>query len=70
MANPSETSREELYDFLSYRELPITSEGTFIAYKGVGENMYSLHGNAETRVLQGKVNGHYQIQIILVILLK
>lgn len=62
MANPSETSREELYDFLSYQELPITSEGTFIAYKGVGENMYSLHGNAKTRVLQGKVNGHYQIQ--------
>jgi hypothetical protein len=62
MANPSETSREELYDFLSYQELPITSEGTFIAYKGVGEDMYSLHGNAETRVLQGKVNGHYQIR--------
>ena len=39
MANPSETSREELYDFLSYRELPITSEGTFIAYKGVGEDI-------------------------------
>ena len=34
MANPVEGSRESLFDFLSVQELPITENGTFIAYKG------------------------------------
>lgn len=59
-ANPSKTSREELYDFLATCTMPITEQGTFIAYKGVGSDMYSITGNKNTRVLRGEVNslGH------------
>jgi len=55
-ANPSKTSREELYDFLATGTMPITEQGTFIAYKGVGSDMYSITGNKNTRVLRGEVN--------------
>ena len=34
MKNPSNNSVEQLYTFLSYRELPLTAEGNVIAYKG------------------------------------
>lgn len=54
--NPSRNSANELYDFLGYRELPITPEGTVLAWKGVDENLWSVHGNKNTRVLQGKVD--------------
>ena len=33
--NPSCSSVNELYEFLSYKELPITEDGCFLAYKGV-----------------------------------
>lgn len=55
LANPSERAREELYRFLSFKELPITEEGNFIAYKGVNTDLTSIHGNKKTRVLEGKV---------------
>lgn len=60
MANPSERAREELYTFLSETEMPITQNGTFIAYKGLRSDMYSISGNTKTRVLKGTVNkeGH------------
>lgn len=58
--NPSERARNELYTFLASRHLPITDHGTFLAYKGVRADMYSVNGNKKTRVLSGKVNsaGH------------
>lgn len=58
--NHSERARNELYSFLASRHLPITDNGTFIAYKGVDTNMWSINGNKETRVLSGTVdkNGH------------
>lgn len=56
MANPSNNSVEQLYTFLSYRELPIKPDGDVIAYKGVEANYYSKHGNKETVVLQGVVD--------------
>lgn len=53
LANPRESSREELYTFLSVTEMPITPDGTFIAYKAVGADGYSYTGNKHTRVLNG-----------------
>lgn len=50
-----------LYDFLSYRELPLTECGCFLAYRGVQNNGWSISGNSETKVLQGKVNTLGQI---------
>lgn len=54
--NPSRTSVTELYDFLDYRELPITDDGCFIAYRGLRFDWYSKHGNLQTKVLKGKVD--------------
>jgi hypothetical protein len=59
--NPSSSSVTELYDFLSYKELPITEDGCFLAYRGLQENFYSVHGNTKTKVLKGKVNSFGQI---------
>jgi hypothetical protein len=58
--NPSRQSIEELIQFLDYKELPITEDGCFLAYKGVRDDYYSLHGNTETKVIQGTVDeeGH------------
>lgn len=54
--NPSSNSVNELINFLSYKELPITEDGHFLAYKGISHNDYSVNGNVNTRVLQGVVN--------------
>lgn len=59
--NPSRQSVEELTQFLEYKELPITEDGHFLAYKGVQDNYYSSSGNIETKVLQGSVNTAGQI---------
>lgn len=58
--NPSSKSIEELTQFLDYKELPITEDGCFLAYKGVQNDYFSSHGNTETKVLQGTVDssGH------------
>lgn len=50
----------DTFDFLSYKELPITERGTFLGYKGIRSNGYSVTGNVKTRVLQGEVDatGH------------
>lgn len=60
LENPSRASAHELYDFLGYRELPITPEGMVLAWKGVRQDDYSVVGNTKTVVLQGKVDstGH------------
>lgn len=54
--NPSSSSVNELIDFLSYKELPITEDGFFIAYRGVDTDYYSIHGNTKTKVIQGEVD--------------
>lgn len=59
--NPSYNSVRELYDFLSYKELPITEDGCFLAYRGLGNDFYSIKGNTSTRVIQGSVNSQGQI---------
>jgi len=61
-ANPSANSVRQLYDFLAYKELPITEDGCFLAYKGVGRDGWSCHGNTKTKVLQGEVNDSGKIK--------
>ncbi len=41
--NPSNRAVEELYTFLEHRNLPITENGTFLAYKRVRENWTDFH---------------------------
>ena len=38
MLNPSYRARQELYDFLENKNLPITEDGCFMAYKAVNSN--------------------------------
>lgn len=54
--NVSAASINELYTFLEYKELPITPDGYFLAYRGVSADYYSKHGNTATRVKQGVVD--------------
>lgn len=59
MNNPSHRAINELYTFLENKHMPITPEGLIIAYKGVQHDMFSVHGNTSTVVLQGEVvKGH------------
>jgi len=60
--NPSANSVRQLYDFLSYKELPITEDGCFLAYKGVNRDGWSCHGNLKTKVLKGIVDGQGRIK--------
>lgn len=56
-ANPSEHSREQLYDWLSRRDFTITEDGCFLAYKGVRPDLTSI--SAGPAFVDGKaVNGH------------
>ena len=60
-SNSSANSVNELYSFLSYKSLPTTPEGKVLGYKGVKSDFYSSTGNADTIVVQGKVNDQHQI---------
>lgn len=41
--NPSYNSREQLFKFLEHNGHPITTEGNFIAYRGVREDFKDMH---------------------------
>lgn len=41
--NPSFRSVEQLFDFLDHENIPITEDGTFLAYKGVREDYKDIH---------------------------
>jgi hypothetical protein len=56
MDNPSSQSVDELYQFLSYKELPIDEDGFVVCYKAVNGDFWSVSGNTTTRVLKGKVD--------------
>lgn len=58
--NPSNRAREELYKFLEHKNMPITEDGCFLAYKGVSSNFWSKTGGT-IAVLSGKVNASGQI---------
>ena len=63
--NPSNNSVEELYDFLSYKQLPIDDDGYVIGYKGVCNDYWSQSGNKHTIVLQGQTNERGQIKNVV-----
>jgi hypothetical protein len=52
--NPSGRSVERLYTFLEHKNLPITEDGCFLAYKAVDSNFYSKTAGTQIPV-QGKV---------------
>lgn len=43
MQNPSKRAVDELYNFLSHNGLPITSDGCFMAYKGLTSDFKDRH---------------------------
>lgn len=59
--NPSSSSVRELYDFLAYKELPITDDGCFLAYKGLESDFWSISGNKDTKVVKGEVDNRGRI---------
>ena len=60
-SNPSANSVNELYSFLSYKQLASTPDGLVLGYKGVQGDYWSSTGNADTIVLQGETNERHQI---------
>ena len=61
MRNTSARAIKEMYNFLEHKGMPLTLRGTFIAYKGVSLDFWSIRGNNDTVILQGKVNASGQI---------
>lgn len=59
--NPSSSSVRELYDFLAYKELPITDDGCFLAYKGLESDFWSISGNKDTKVVKGQIDDRGRI---------
>ena len=59
--NPSASSVRELYEFLAYKELPITEDGCFLAYKGLESDFWSISGNKQTKVVKGTVDANGRI---------
>lgn len=45
MRNPSEDSRNSLYDFLEHWQAPITEDGYFLAFKRVGKDYMDLYSH-------------------------
>lgn len=60
MQNPSRRAVEELYNFLEHKNLPITDNGNFLAYKGLQADYYSIHAGTQ-KLIKGKTNSMGQI---------
>jgi len=67
--NPSKNSVDELYNFISHRGLPITSNGCFLAYKAVRNdfkdvysNTYSNNVGQENSMPRNKVDDNSDIE--------
>ena len=43
--NPSRRAVDELYTFLEHKNMPITHDGNFIAYKGVSNNFMDIYSS-------------------------
>lgn len=54
MKNPSRRAVQELYKFLEHKNMPITPDGNFLAYKGVQADYYSKTAGSIV-VIKGKV---------------
>lgn len=55
-SNPSPAVIEQLYKFLEHQNMPITEDGCFLAYKGVGNDYYSRTAG-DLKIIKGKVKG-------------
>lgn len=53
MLNPSKTCVDQLYQFLENKSLPITPNGTFLAYKAVEHNFMSKTSGKNGKVFNG-----------------
>jgi hypothetical protein len=60
MLNPSKRAVDELYTFLEHKNLPITDNGNFLAYKGVDSQYWSIH-SGNVRLLKGRANNNGHI---------
>lgn len=47
MKNPDPRSIQEMYNFHEHKGMPLTDDGYFIGYKGIGLNDYSIRGGNE-----------------------
>lgn len=54
-SNPSRNSREELYKFISHKDMPITDDGCILGYKGVSGDFMDRHSGT-FRNMPGDVN--------------
>ena len=61
MKNPSARAIQEMYNFLEHRGMSLTAKGTFIAYKGVTPDFWSIMGNKDTVVISGTVSADGKI---------
>ena len=61
MDNPSRRATDELYSFLEHKNMPLTPEGNFLAYKGVNldftDKWSGKHDNSVGQVLEMRRNG-------------
>ena len=61
MENPSRRAVDELYSFLEHKNMPITAEGNFLAYKGVNhdftDNYSGKFDNSVGQVLKMRRSG-------------
>lgn len=60
-SNPTRIGFSSVLDFITAYDLTITETGNLIAYKSVGYDHWSSHGNSDTVVKSGKVNERGQI---------
>jgi hypothetical protein len=61
MENPSRRATDELYSFLEHKNMPLTPEGNFLAYKGVNADFTDFYSgkfsNKVGEVLEMRRNG-------------
>ena len=61
LENPSRRATDELYSFLEHKNMPLTPEGNFLAYKGVNSNFTDFYSgkfdNSVGTVLEMRRNG-------------
>ena len=55
MLNPSRRAVEELYKFLAHKNLPVTDNGNFLAYKGVTSDYWSIT-SGDAKLIKGTVD--------------
>ena len=55
MQNPSYSARQELFDFLEHKSLPVTEDGDFLAYKAVSSTYMDKYTNKVSNTIGSSV---------------